>query len=309
MTNDELSVMLRRFAWAVLGWNLAVILWGAYVRASGSGAGCGSHWPLCNGTIVQPSASAATLIEYSHRITSGLALIAVVGLAIWIFAATPKTHPARLGAAAAVFFMLTEAALGAGLVLFRLVAENASVTRALVVAAHLLNTFLLLMAITLTAWWLQGGARVSLAAHRRTAWAVIGLGAGLLLTGISGAIVALGDTLFPSGSLIEGLRADLSPSAHFLIRLRIWHPVLAVVVATALLVITPRLVESEDAIAGRIARWLAGLIGLQLLAGMVNIGFSAPVWMQMIHLLLADLVWVAFVLLSAQCLRSDRAGA
>ena len=118
-------------------------------------------------------------------------------------------------------------------------------------------------------------------------------------------MVALGVTLFPSGSLVEGLRADLSPASHFLIRLRIWHPVVAVFVAAALLVITPRLVESDDAIAERTARWLAVLIGLQLLAGMVNIGFSAPVWMQMIHLLLADLVWVVFILLSAQCLRSD----
>src|SRR6476469_4121181 len=101
---------LTRLAWAVLVYKLAVIHWGAYVRATGSGEGCGSHWPLCNGTNVQPSPTTATLIEYSHRLTSGLALILVAALAGWTFRATEKGHPARLGAAAAVFFMLTEAA-------------------------------------------------------------------------------------------------------------------------------------------------------------------------------------------------------
>src|SRR5204862_2968928 len=119
----EPGVSLRRYAWGVLGYNLAVILWGAYVRASGSGAGCGSHWPLCNGAIVQPSPTTATLIEYSHRLSSGLALVAVVALAVWTYRATTLGHQARLGAAASVVLMLTEAALGAGLVLFRLVAD------------------------------------------------------------------------------------------------------------------------------------------------------------------------------------------
>src|SRR5947208_3912345 len=115
-TGDEPSITLQRFAWGVLAYNLAVILWGAYVRASGSGAGCGSHWPLCNGTIVQSSATTATLIEYSHRLSSGLALVAVLALAVWTYRATTLGHQARLGAAASVVLMLTEAALGAGLV-------------------------------------------------------------------------------------------------------------------------------------------------------------------------------------------------
>ncbi len=41
-----------RYAWGVLLWNVLVALWGAYVRATGSGAGCGSHWPTCNGEIL-----------------------------------------------------------------------------------------------------------------------------------------------------------------------------------------------------------------------------------------------------------------
>jgi len=168
---------VARFAWAVLAYNLAVILWGAYVRASGSGAGCGSHWPLCNGVVIQPSPSAATLVEYSHRLTSGLALLSVVTLAGWTWRTTKPGDPARVGAAASLFFMLTEAALGAGLVLFRLVADNATMARALFMGAHLLNTFILLKALTLTAWWLsvaRGPASRSVQGPRRSAssWAL-----------------------------------------------------------------------------------------------------------------------------------------
>jgi heme A synthase len=296
---------LARFAWGVLAYNLAVILWGAYVRATGSGAGCGSHWPLCNGTIVQPSPTTATLIEYSHRLTSGLALILVAALAGWTFRATEKGHPARLGAAAAVFFMLTEAALGAGLVLFRLVADNATMARALFVAAHLLNTFILLKALTLTAWWLEGGPRATLRRRPMAAAALIALGLGVLLTGASGAVAALGDTLYPSGSFAEGLRADLSATSHALIRLRVWHPAIAVTVGALVLLVTPRLVQTADAPAQRFARLLILAVGAQLVAGLVNVVLAAPIWMQMVHLLVADLVWVTFVLFSAQVLRVD----
>src|SRR5579864_6224423 len=135
---------LARYAWGVLAYNVAVILWGAYVRASGSGAGCGSHWPLCHGVILQRAPSAATLIEYSHRVTSGLAVVSVLVLLIWTWRERPAGDPSRTGAGLSVFFMLTEAAVGAGLVLFSLVADNASMARALFDAVHLLNTFLLL---------------------------------------------------------------------------------------------------------------------------------------------------------------------
>src|SRR5829696_8162535 len=109
------------YAWAVLAYNLLVILWGAYVRATGSGAGCGSHWPLCNGEVVPRAAAAQTLIEFTHRATSGLALLAVVALVAWVFQAFPRRHPARKGAASSLVLILTEAAVGAGLVLFELV--------------------------------------------------------------------------------------------------------------------------------------------------------------------------------------------
>ena len=146
---------LARFAWFVLAYNVAVILWGAYVRATGSGAGCGNHWPLCNGEVVPRAPQMATLIEFSHRFSSGLALIAIAALVIWVFRASGPGHPARLGAILSGILIVTEAAVGAGLVLFELVADNATIARAMFVAVHLLNTFLLLAALTLTAWWVS----------------------------------------------------------------------------------------------------------------------------------------------------------
>ena len=127
---------LVRFAWLTLAYNIGVILWGAYVRATGSGAGCGEHWPLCNGVVIPRDPSAATIIEFSHRLTSGLALISVVVLLVWVWRAFKPGHPARRGAAWTVFFMVTEAGVGAGLVLFQLVAENASMARAAQVLAN-----------------------------------------------------------------------------------------------------------------------------------------------------------------------------
>ena len=198
---------LSRLAWLVLGWNIAVVLWGAFVRATGSGAGCGAHWPLCNGEVLPRAPALETMIELTHRVTSGVALLAVVYLAFRVFAAKPARHPARQAAAASVLFILSEAAVGAGLVLFRLVADNESVARALFMGVHLMNTFVLLACLALTAHWSSNDVRPRLATRR--AWPLATAAAALLLVGTSGAIAALGDTLYPSRSILGGLAADV----------------------------------------------------------------------------------------------------
>ncbi len=147
-----------RFAAFVLVYNLGIILWGAYVRASGSGAGCGSHWPLCNGDVIPRAPEVATLIEFAHRVSSGGAMLLIGVMLVWAYRAFGRRHPVRVGATLSAFFIVTEALVGAGLVLFSLVADNASLARALFMAVHLANTFLLLAALTLTAWWAYGGA-------------------------------------------------------------------------------------------------------------------------------------------------------
>lgn len=298
---------LSRFAWGVLAYNLAVILWGAYVRASGSGAGCGAHWPLCNGEVIPRAPSVATLIEYSHRLTSGLALLGVLALLVWTWRACTPAHPARRGAVLSLIFILTEAAVGAGLVLFELVADNATMARAMFMAAHLANTFVLVAVLTLTAWWLSGGAPIAPGRRPAIALAWAALAIGLLLAGVSGAVAALGDTLYPATSHAEGLAATLSPSSHILLRLRALHPVIAVTAGVLLMFVAPRLPSADDAMGQRLGRATLLLAGVQMLGGLVNLLLLAPVWMQIVHLLVADLLWIAFVLLGARVLAVEHA--
>src|SRR5580704_14366035 len=149
------SKALRRFAWGVLTYFVAVILWGAVVRATGAGAGCGNHWPLCNGTVLPYSASANTIIEFAHRITSGLSFFSAVALLLWTFAATTRGHLARAAAVASVAFTLVEAILGALLVKLGLTAQSQSPLRPWYLALHLTKTLLLLAALTLTAHMLS----------------------------------------------------------------------------------------------------------------------------------------------------------
>jgi len=302
---DQQVLTLARTAWLVLVYNLAVIAWGAYVRATGSGAGCGNHWPLCDGRVVPRSLGAATLIEYSHRITSGLALLAVVGLLVWVRRVCPRGHPARRGAAMSLVFILTEALVGAGLVLFELVADNATMARAMFMAVHLGNTFVLVAWLTLTAWWLSGGDEVSVRERPGPAWSVAGLMAALLLVGVSGSIAALGDTLFPARSLTAALAADLSASSHLLIRLRVLHPALAIATTVLLVVVGPMLGRRAGNDQARRYGRLVGLVAaVQVVVGVLNVLLLAPVWMQLVHLLVADLLWIALVLLGATVLRS-----
>ncbi len=299
------SPALPRFALATLACNLLVVLWGAVVRATGSGAGCGSHWPLCNGEVVPSAPSGATLIELTHRATSGLALVMVVALAVWCYRTTPSRHPARRAAVAGLLLIVAEAAVGAGLVLFDLVGSDASVARAAYMAVHLVITFLLLAALALTAWWTAGmalprtGGRVAL---------LLALAAvGLLAVGASGAVAALGDTLFPTGSLAAGLRQDTSGGSHFLLRLRVLHPLLATAVASYLLFL-PQLVRAPRL--GRLPRRLGSMVAmlalLQVALGAVNLGMLAPVPLQLLHLLVADLLWVTLVLFAAAALADPR---
>ncbi len=288
-----------KFAWSTLAYVLVVIVWGAYVRASGAGAGCGSHWPLCNGEIIPRTPTIKTLIEYSHRLSSGLALVLVVVMLIWAFRAYGRKHPARIGAALSMFFMLTEAAIGAGLVLFEYVAENKSIARALWMSGHLINTFLLVAAMSLTAWAATTGERFKVRGQGTINWLFAAAIIGTLILGVSGAVTALGGTLFPVTSLAEGLKQDLSPTAHVLIRLRFFHPFIAVVVG-AFLILTGWLAR-----AWRSGEWtkplanaLIALVIIQLGAGLINLLLHAPIWLQLVHLLMSDLIWIALALLA-----------
>ncbi|HEX8119404.1 MAG TPA: COX15/CtaA family protein [Pyrinomonadaceae bacterium] len=298
----------RRFAayaWFVTALTLAVILWGAYVRASKSGDGCGAHWPLCNGSVVPDASQSKTLVEFAHRATSGVAFLLVVGLCVWAFRAFKRGHAVRRAAAASGLFIVTESLIGAGLVLLRLVGGNASVARAAYLSVHLVNTFLLVAALALTAWWAARGVaerpRLSEFLRGRVGLALTGS----LALGVSGAVAALGATLFSEGGGPSVDVEGMSAAARLLFSLRNYklHPALAVLVGGYLVYFAFRTLKSDgDEWVRRWARAVLALVGVQFAAGLLNAALLAPVWLQIVHLLLADLLWLALVLLSAASL-------
>src|SRR6186713_2582797 len=111
---------LSRFAGGVTAATVLVVLFGAVVRITGSGAGCGQHWPTCHGEIAHLPRTLHTAIELTHRVTSGLALVVVLGLFAVTVRDEPRGHPARRLAFGAVLLMLLEALIGAALVLLAL---------------------------------------------------------------------------------------------------------------------------------------------------------------------------------------------
>jgi heme A synthase len=288
------------YTWALLLYNIIVILWGALVRATGSGAGCGSHWPLCQGEVVPLAPQVPTVIEFTHRMMSALSVAAITLLIVWGFRVYGKGHPVRKGVIACGLLIIAEALAGATLVLFGWVADNVSLQRAVSMPLHLVITFALLAALALTAWFASGGGPVRVRGQGWLVWAWIIALAGTLILGMSGAVTALGDTLFPVKSLAEGLAQDVSPTAHFLVRLRMWHPFVAVAMALYAVVLAQILRRQRPgAWVARLAQTQIVLFVVQCVAGAFNVALLAPVWMQIVHLLLADLVWINLVLLGA----------
>jgi len=287
------------FAWGVLAINVIVIIWGAFVRATGSGAGCGSNWPLCQGVVIPQADEVATVIEFSHRVTSGLALLAVIGLVIWGFRAYPKGHPVRKGVLATFVLIIVEALLGAALVLLEYTAFNVSVARAYWMAGHLVSTFLLLGAITLTVWWASGGGRIRLrgqGAVGATYWLAVAV---MFILGISGAITALGDTLTIAG----GISPQDNAIVASLVELRIFHPMIAFVAfGLTGLAIWMTHKRRPTRMTRRLGWAIVGLFLAQLLLGALNVSLMAPVWLQMVHLLLTSVIWILVVFFGAASL-------
>src|SRR5216684_4554828 len=292
---------LTRFAWLTLAYNIAVILWGAYVRATGSGAGCGNRWPLCNGTVLPRTSHAQTIIELTHRLTSGLAILMVFSLLVWCRRKTSKGDWARRSSALALLLLFNEALLGALLVLFEHVAQDRSPGRGFFLCAHFGNTLLLLAALALTAHWLsEGHRRFSVVRNGAEITAVV---SGLLATmciGITGSLAALGDTLFPAVSLRASLIQDFS-SGNILLRLRFLHPVAAAIGAIYALWIILRSSKTSGRLWNQVIVLAAALIA-QIGLGILNVMLLAPVWLQIVHLLVAELFWVLVVLASASLL-------
>ncbi|MEF2280169.1 COX15/CtaA family protein [Deinococcus sp. YIM 134068] len=294
------GVWLSRLAWAALAYNVLVILWGAVVRITGAGAGCGDHWPLCNGVVLPQSPALHTVIELSHRLTSGLSGMLALGLVALAFRVTAKGHPARLGALLSLGLIVLEGLVGGVQVLLGLTADSTDPARGFVQGVHLANTFLLLGALLLTALWASGGPRLRLRGQGRAlGLSLFGLGL-LLVLGMAGAVTALGDLLFmpEGGTPLDTVRRDFGASASLIENLRVVHPMLAVGTSAYLLWMASALSKLRPS--PGVKRWgllLAGGIALQMVAGFANVALKAPGWMQLTHLGLACGLWLVTVML------------
>ncbi|WP_309573523.1 COX15/CtaA family protein [Deinococcus sp.] len=294
------GLWLSRLAWAALGYNVLVILWGAVVRLTTSGAGCGAHWPLCNGVVLPPSPTLHTVIEFSHRLTSGLSGVLAIALLILAFRVTARGHPARLGAALSLGFIILEGLVGGVQVLLGLTATSTDPARGFVQGVHLANTFLLLGALLLTALWASGSPQLRLRGQGRAGTLSAVALILLLILGMAGAVTALGDLLFlpADGTPIDTVKRDYAATAGALQNLRVIHPMLAIVVS-AFLAWLAGWFRRERPSPG-VNRWSGavwGLIAAQIALGFLNVALRAPAWIQLSHLLLACALWLGTVTL------------
>ena len=299
-------VTLAHFAWFVVAYNIAVIIWGAYVRATASGAGCGSHWPLCNGEFLPTTPQTQTVIEFTHRVTSGVSLVLVAILLIWCWRSTAKGDRPRYSAVAAAVLLFNEAFLGALLVLLDHVGSlDRSATHALFLCLHFGNTLLLLAALALTAKWLSNRDGRFGVVPRPYQTIAMGLGlVSVMLIGVTGSLASLGDTLFPADSLRHAVAQDFSTSSHILLRLRVLHPIAAVIGSIYVLWLLQTFWRKQER-----SPWMPVTLTAQIALGTMNVILLTPVWLQMAHLLVAEIFWILVVLASAdQLFANQRSG-
>lgn len=296
-----------KYSWFVLGFNILVILWGVFLRASKSGDGCGQHWLTCQGEVIPLAPELKTVIEYSHRITSFLAFVSVLVLLIWTLRRFETANPIRKTAVVSFIFIVTEALVGAGLVLTGNTAETLTAARPFWMAGHLINTFILLAFLTLTARFATGGSRLRSDIERKYLIAIaVGITA-VFIVGISGSIAALSSMLFPVGTIAAGVEQDFSSTSHMLLRLRLLHPITAILTSVFLIFLTSWLAK-EGGKDRKITLWsniLSILVLAQIAFGASTLLMLAPILMQLGHLLLADMIWISYVLFTANFLSAD----
>lgn len=282
-----------------------VIIWGALVRATHSGAGCGKHWPLCNGEILPLAPQLETIIEFTHRTTSGLSAVLVVILYVLTAREYHKGTFVRSSAFHAFIFMMVEVAIGATIVLFGWVKDDTSGIRAAMIAFHLVNSFLLIGSLAAHVISLMQSRIV----HLKKPLLLMGTPATkivlvlFLLTGSAGAITALGDTLFPPESAGIAMHDYLTPGNHFLVQLRIIHPVIAVFLSLLIVLYVLRVSElstGRSKILPLASNAVYFFLLLQLLIGPLTIYFLAPIALQLTHLGLSLCLWTAIVVLMTE---------
>lgn len=290
-----------KFAWFVLAYNIVVVIWGVFLRASKSGDGCGQYWLTCHNEIIPTAPQLKTVIEFSHRLMSGLDFLIVLGLMIFVLRKFAKGKQIRKFAVVSFVFIITEALIGAGLVLTGNTALADTAARPFWAIGHLLNTFVLMASLSLTAWLASGGNEISLKNKGKYVW-ILALGiVGFIFIGASGSLAALSSMLYETKSLTEGLQQDFAGSSPLLLRLRISHPILSILVGISIAFLAGWLkTKAEGNLwVQRFSNVLTVLVLIQLCFGALTLFMLAPILMQLGHLLLADLMWISFVLMWA----------
>jgi len=284
-----------------------VILFGAFVRASLSGDGCGVSWPLCGGTLDGVNTQDKTLIELTHRTTSSLLGLFLVVFYLLLRKEEPKGSLLRRAVGLSVIGCIISGLIGMLLVRYGWVVEDKSTARMIAMPAHLLNTYFLMASLGVAHWAARGGERLkwrwSPASSMLAAIAVASV-----LFGLTGAISAMGKTAFhrevqAAEGLAERVNLHLGESASPILRGGVAHPLLAVSLF-ALVIWAAGFVARTTPTPGvrRQAKWLSWGYIAQMGIGIVNLAISAPPWMQLVHLAAALVVWQVFVELSAETL-------
>lgn len=306
MASEKKMSAFAKYAWFALAYNVLVILWGVFLRASKSGDGCGEHWLTCNGEIIPAAPQFKTIIEFSHRMTTAIdgivmLILVVWALKIWYGRRDGHSRQVMWASLASLFFVITEAAVGAGLVLTGNTALNVTDTRPFWAMGHLINTFILLTFLTLTAWYASRERKAIFKFERKALLFIVIGTAALLFVGLSGSLAALSNMLFPSTSLAEGVAKDFSAASNMILRLRLSHPILSILTAVYMIFIAGWLKKNpgDDPSVSRWSNALSLLIIGQVIFGAATLLTLGPIVMQLGHLLLADIVWIVFVLLSA----------
>lgn len=302
------SKQIKLLSWSVLWLTVAVVIGGALVRATDSGAGCGESWPICGGQFIPDIGNYHTGIEVSHRLMTGLLGFALIALFVLVRRDFEKEHRLRRAVFAAGGLLIIESLLGASLVLFGWVEFDASIARLIVVPLHLVNTFLLVGAMTLVTFFASGGRGFRIdTAKRRDQLVLLGLGI-VLLIGATGALNALADTLIQSEALADAVPGEVQVTEPVLRQIRTIHPFAAIIGGLALFMLVRYLAVD----AGRQVTWLAlgiqGIVWAQFFIGLLNIALEVPLETQLIHLFVADLLWIAFVLLGAYLIGGTTGG-
>ena len=283
---------MKLISYTKLGIVLSIlsILAGAFVRATGSGDGCGSTWPTCKGKIIPQLSDPSEVIEFSHRSISGILLI--VTLIIFIKSRNmSKGTIARKTVNFLTFFVVFEAAIGAVIVLYEWVGLNSSLPRIIAVPIHLVNTFgLLACYAVLYKVLLNNFKNIKQLWDRRFVFVAFLF----LLSGATGSITALADVLFPSASFYEGLMEDFDRTSELLTRLRILHPIVATGLSVAL-IIESRKIQKDYKID---VKFLQLLVIVAVTLGVLNVLSNIVLLLSIFHLAIADLLWITYIYVS-----------